>query len=219
VSEDPILVMIADDDPLARGVLRRALADEAIEVVAETASALEATQLAKTHHPDLILMDPALGPQDGVAAIRSVLSANPGGRILVLANESDPQLAMNCLRAGASGYITRDIDPAVLPRLVRAVMAGEAAVSRELTMSIVEHLRELPDNNVGVRPVKSPLTPREWEVLDLLCLNHSTDEIAQELFVTGETARSHVKNILRKLGARSRAEAVQAAAGLRRAST
>jgi DNA-binding NarL/FixJ family response regulator len=218
LAEDQINVMIADDDPLARGVLRRALLEGAIEVVAETASAQEATQLARTHRPDLTLMDPALGPQNGVGAIRAVLTANPEGRVLVLGNEADPALAMNCLRAGASGYITRDIDPAVLPRLVRAVIAGEAAVSRELTMSIVEHLRELPDNNVGVRPVKSPLTPREWEVLDLLCLNHSTDEIAQELFVTGETARSHVKNILRKLGARSRAEAVQAATGLRRAS-
>jgi DNA-binding NarL/FixJ family response regulator len=213
-----IRVMIADDDPLARGVLRTALATEGIQIVAETGSALEAAQLAPRERPDVTLIDPALGPGDGMTAVRSLLAAWPDGHVLVLSNTEDPELALRSLRAGASGFLTREIDPAVLPVLVRAIVNGETAISRKLTTAVIARLRELPDGPLGLRPVKSPLTSREWEVLDLLCLGQSTEMIARELVVTSETARSHIKNILRKLGVKSRAEAVAAAEKLRRAS-
>ena len=92
-------------------------------------------------------------------------------------------------------------------------------ISRKLTKELIEHLRTIPDSEVGMRPVKSVLTPREWEILDLLCLDQSTTQIADDLFVTAETVRSHVRNILRKLGVNSRAEAVRIAPSLRSAET
>jgi DNA-binding NarL/FixJ family response regulator len=119
------------------------------------------------------------------------------------------------LRTGAAGYLTKDLDVDVLPRALHGVLAGEAAISRRLSMRLVEQLRQQPDHVGGLRPVKSPLTPREWEVLELIAQANTTDQIAQALVLSSETVRSHVKNILRKLGVRSREEAVVVAYGIR----
>jgi NarL family two-component system response regulator LiaR len=100
---------------------------------------------------------------------------------------------------------------------VTAVRAGEAAISRTLTKRLVEELRKAPAGSSGMRPVKSPLTPREWEVIDLLKATRSTEQIAADLVLSTETVRSHVKNILRKLEVRSREEAVAAADRMRNA--
>ena len=215
MTEPELRVLIADEDPLARGVLRRALSEAEITVVAETGSAPEAVQLTREHRPDIVIMDPGLGRDGGITALRSVLEAGPAGRVIVLANLADRELALRCLRAGAAGYVTRDLDLSALPRIVRGVAAGEAAVSRELTMTLIEQLRDRPGTEGGLRPVRSTLTQREWEVLDLLCLGRPTEAISAELFVTTETVRSHVKSILRKFGVSSRAEAVAVAARLR----
>ena len=103
----------------------------------------------------------------------------------------------------------------MLPRAVQGAAAGEAAISRKLGMRLIEQLRRAPEGRGGLRPVKSPLTPREWEVVDLLAETKTTDEIAELLVLSSETVRSHVKNILRKLDARSREEAVAAAQRMR----
>jgi DNA-binding NarL/FixJ family response regulator len=103
----------------------------------------------------------------------------------------------------------------VLPRVLRDVAEGGAAVSRTLTADLARRLRELPEAPVGMRPVKSVLTTREWEILDQLCLGQSTSEIAATLVLSIETVRTHVKNIMRKLKVHSRAEAIEAAERLR----
>jgi DNA-binding NarL/FixJ family response regulator len=100
-------------------------------------------------------------------------------------------------------------------RALRSVASGEAAVSRSLTSYLIEQLRYTTENGRGMRPVKSPLTTREWEVLDLICAGDSTREISAKLFLSEDTVYSHTKSILRKLGVHSRAEAVEAAARLR----
>ncbi|MGH3608669.1 MAG: LuxR C-terminal-related transcriptional regulator [Pseudonocardiaceae bacterium] len=191
------------------------MSEDGIVVVAEADSGPHAAELSRTHLPDVVVMDPALGFDDGLSVLHSILRAAPDGRVLLLANLEDAELALRCLRAGASGYITRDIDPAALPRIVKGLFAGEAAISRKLTSALIERLGDI-GTEIGTRPVRSPLIRREWEVLDLLCVELSTDAIAKELFVTEETVRSHVKNILRKLGVSSRAEAVQSAGRMRR---
>jgi two-component system, NarL family, response regulator LiaR len=119
------------------------------------------------------------------------------------------------LRAGASGFLAKSMDLAALPRTLRAVRAGEPAVSRGMTAHLIDVARRMRDDVSGIRPVRSPLTAREWEVLDLLCEGMSTDVIADTLVLSGETVRSHVKSVLRKLGVRSRGEAVAAARRLR----
>jgi DNA-binding NarL/FixJ family response regulator len=95
------------------------------------------------------------------------------------------------------------------------VHGGEAAISRRLALRLIQQLRTQPEESIGLRPVRSPLTPREWEVLDLLCAQMGTEAIADELVLSAETVRSHVRNILRKLGVRSRREAVERSTALR----
>ena len=119
-------------------------------------------------------------------------------------------------RAGAAGFLSKDLEIEVLPRVIEGLRRGQAAISRKLTLSLIERLRATPSGSSGMRPVKSPLTAREWEIIDLLKASKSTDQIAEELVLSPETIRSHVKNILRKLKVRSRQEAVVVADEMRK---
>lgn len=134
---------------------------------------------------------------------------------MILTTADDEEIGLLGLRAGASGFLAKDVDIDVLPQAVHGALSGEAAISRRLSMRLVEQLRRAPEGTGGLRPIKSPLTPREWEVVDLLAEIKTTDQIAEQLVLSSETVRSHVKNILRKLGARSREEAVAAAQRMR----
>ena len=212
-----IRALLADDDPLARRVLREALTNGGIAVVGEAATADEALELAKSHTPDIVLMDSALSENGYASALQVLRELVPDVRVVIMANTTDSSKALRSLRLGADGYITKDLDMSVLPKILEGAIAGEAVISRKLTKELIDLLRGMPDSEVGLRPVRSVLTPREWEILDLLCLGHSTTQIAQGLFVTSETVRSHIKNILRKLEVSSRAEAVEVAPSLRMA--
>ena len=110
--------------------------------------------------------------------------------------------------------MTKEVDIEVLPQALRGAFDGEAVVSRRFGMRLVEHLRHTPEPR-GMRPIGGPLTPREWEVMDLISERRTTDQIAEALVLSSETVRSHVKHILRKLGARSREEAIVVAQRLR----
>ena len=134
---------------------------------------------------------------------------------MILTTADDDEIGLLGLRAGASGFLAKDVDIDVLPQALQGALSGEAAISRKLSMRLVEQLRRAPDGVGGLRPVKSPLTPREWEVIDLLAQTKTTDQIAELLVLSSETVRSHVKNILRKLDARSREEAVAIAQRMR----
>jgi DNA-binding NarL/FixJ family response regulator len=119
------------------------------------------------------------------------------------------------LRAGASGFVSKDVDIESLPRALQGALDGEAVISRKLGRRLVDHVRRSVEGTSGMRPVKSPLTPREWEVVDLLCEGETTAQIAEALVLSTETVRSHVKSILRKLKASSREEAVAKAKAMR----
>jgi DNA-binding NarL/FixJ family response regulator len=150
-----------------------------------------------------------------VEAVRALLQAAPAVRVVVFASVPDDHEGLKLIREGAAGYLAKDMEPEALPRILRGVSYGEAAISRRLAMSLAEVYRRGPRVGTGLRPVRSPLTDREWEVLDLLATGARTDEIAQTLVLSTETVRSHLKNLYRKLGVRSRAEAVEAAERLR----
>jgi NarL family two-component system response regulator LiaR len=139
----------------------------------------------------------------------------PDQLVVVLTGSGDDELGLLALRAGAVGFLSKDADVDTLPRALEAVRRGEAAVSREMTRRLIELFRGAPDGSSGLRPIKSPLTAREWEVIDLLKPGQSPDEVAQTLVLSPETVRSHVKNIMRKLDVHSRADAVTAAERLR----
>lgn len=206
--------IVADDDAFARRVIKTALQDHGIVVIAEAATGREALELTLHYGPDVVLLDALMPDLDGIATTERILLKRPDQLVVILTGGHE-DLAIRALRAGAVGYLTKDLDVDALPRALEGVLAGEAAISRGLARRLIEHLRETPDGSAGLRPIKSALTAREWEVVDLLAQHHSTEEMAQELFLATETVRSHVKNIMRKLGVRSREDAVAAAQRLR----
>jgi DNA-binding NarL/FixJ family response regulator len=208
-------VIVADDDPLARRMIKEALQRSGVVVIAEAQNGREAVELALHYRPDVVLMDVVMPELDGILATRRIVKENPQQVIVILTSAGDEEVGLLGLRAGASGFLAKDVDVDVLPQALKGVLNGEAAISRKLSMRLVEHLRRAPDGPGGLRPVKSPLTAREWEVIDLLAEYRTTDQVAELLVLSPETVRSHVKNILRKLNARSREEAIGIAQRMR----
>src|SRR3954466_5969910 len=210
-----VRVLIVDQDPLVRRVVRDAMAGSRVSVVAEGADGREAVDLAARHQPDVVLTDIVLPEVAGPAAIRRIVSASPLVRVVVFTAAKDAQTGITALKAGASGYVNKDVDLDALPRIITAVASGEAAVSRAFVSVLIDRVRTAPEGNAGLRPVRSPLTPREWEVLDLLCTGLSMDEVTEMLVLSPETVRSHLQRAMRKLGVHSRDAAVDAARELR----
>ena len=208
-------VVVGDGDPLARRMLRDMLRRESITVVAEATTGGEIVELVGFYKPDLVLWDETLPGPTGVEAIATMHARFPAIAIVVLAATPEDALGLQALRAGASGYLHKEIEPNNLARVIRGVLEGEAGVSRQLAMRVIESDRRSLRAGAGLRPVRSELTDREWEVLDLLTSGAGTDEIAQSLVLSTETVRSHLKNHYRKLGVRSREDAQLAAARMR----
>lgn len=210
-------VVIADSDPLARRVIRDALQDGAGFVIpGEASTGPEAVELSLHYRPELTLMEVSLPGMDGVTATRRILAEAPDVRILIFSLHDGEETQLEALHAGASGFLSKNVSVDVVSRVVQRVVDGEAAISRMITMRLIERLRLLPEGGTGMRPVRSPLTPREWEVLDLLCEGRDTKRIAEVLVLSEETIYTHTKNLLRKLNVHSRQEAVEVAQLLRR---
>jgi DNA-binding NarL/FixJ family response regulator len=191
------------------------LTDTDFELVGGTASADAAMQLVRERAPHVALVDVILENGDGLEVAERIGREAPGTRVIVLAATDDEAKALRALRGGARGYLRKDIELEALPRAVRGVLAGEAAVSRHLTMRVIDELRKAPAMGPGIRPTVSELTPREWQVLDLLTTGASTADIAVDLVLSPETVLTHVKNILKKLGVHSRRDAIKQAERLR----
>lgn len=212
----PLRVIVADDDPLSRRAVRDALQDDGITVIAEAQDGREAVELALHYAPDLLLLEADLPAIDGLDATRRIHERSGGAvKVIVHAAHDDPELALRSLRAGAVGFLPKRYGVERLGRALRAAGAGEAIVPRHLAAHLVEYIRRRCQPTAGMRPVRSQLTDREWEVLDLLCQELSTLEIADRLVLTPETVRSHIKHLMRKLRVSSRQEAVEVAERLR----
>ena len=200
-----IRVLIADDQPLMRAGFRTVLeATGSIEVVAEAGDGEEAIALAQRHEPDVILMDVQMPRLDGIEATRRL----PRHRVLVLTTFGLDEYIVEALRAGASGFLTKDAPVNDLVAAVRAVAAGDAVLSPAATRQLLDRVgRRLPP----VAPAserQDDLTERELDVLRLLAAGMSNAEIAQALVVAEPTVKSHVSNLLSKLGLRDRVQAV-----------
>ena len=208
-------MVVADDDPVVRRALRDVIQRAGIVVIAEAPGGREAVELSAHYRPDVILMDLLMPGTDGIDATREILARQPDAKILMVSSSEDEALELLALRVGACGFLSKSVDIEAIPRAIRAAHAGEAVIRRALTSRLVDALRRTREDGAGIRPVRSPLTEREWEVLDLLCQGMSTDDIADALVLSSETVRSHVKSVLRKLRVSSRRDAVAAAHQLR----
>jgi NarL family two-component system response regulator LiaR len=204
-------VLVACHDPGVGAAFLKALrtADISAAVAPEGGAALE---LARLHRPDIVLLDDELPGLPAVVGLQTLAAELPGSAVVIITGRYRQERGLLAVLEGASGYLSRELPPEALPWTVQAVMRGEAAIPRSLVMALIELAR----SDVGMRPIRSALTPREWEVLDLMVTGASTEEIANDLVVSLETVRSHIKHILQKLGVHTRAEAIARAHEMRR---
>src|SRR4051794_34282033 len=161
-------VVVADDDALARRVLADTLEAAGIAVVAQVADGTAAVEAVVQWRPDVVVMDLTMPGLDGAAATKAIRERRPETVVVVVTGSRREEDALRSLRAGAAGYLSKDLELESLPRAIVAALHGEAAISRVLAMRLVEDLRRQPADGAGLRPVRSSLTSREWEILDQL---------------------------------------------------
>lgn len=207
-----IRVLVADDQDLVRLGLRTLLTSEdGITVAGEAADGLSAVAQARAHHPDVVLMDVRMPGIDGIEATRRVVAAELATRVLVLTTFRHDEYVWGALRAGASGFLLKRASPERLVDAVHTVATGETLLDPAVTRDLVEHFVRGdgggPAASVDVRRVEG-LTQREVQVLRLLGQGLSNEEIAELLVIAESTAKTHVKRIMAKIGARDRAQAV-----------
>ena len=208
-----VSVLLADDQPLLRRGFRMIIEAEGdLTVTAEAGNGDEAVEAARRTPPDVVLMDIRMPGCDGIEATRRVIAANPRIRVLVLTTFDLDEYAFGALRAGASGFLLKDVHPAELVSAIRTVAAGNAVVSPRVTQRLLEEYAQAPAAPAGQQadrfPRLSSLTEREGEVLAAVARGLSNAEIAALLYVSETTVKSHVGRILAKLGLRDRVQIV-----------
>jgi DNA-binding NarL/FixJ family response regulator len=199
-------VLIADDQRVVREGLATIVSSMAgLDVVATAADGAEAVALAGEHRPDVVLMDLRMPELDGVAATAAIRDRHLGVKVVVLTTYADDDSVLAALDAGAAGYLTKDAGRDDIRRAIEAAVAGHTMLDREVQAKLVQAARSRP-----ARPASLPdgLTEREAEVLALMAQGCSNTEIAQRLFVTEATVKTHVNHIFTKTGSRSRAKAI-----------
>jgi len=206
-----VRVLLADDHPPTRADVREWLeADGRFEVVAEVADAPQAIESALQERPDLCLLDVRM-PGTGAAAAWEIHARLPEAKIVMLTVSDDDDDLFAALRAGASGYLLKDIDPERLPHALDDVMSGRAAMPRDLVSRLIGEFRDRgPRRRAAVSAGSgTELTSREWQVLDLMRQGLSTAEIGRRLFLSQTTVRTHIAAVVKKLGVDSREAAVR----------
>jgi DNA-binding NarL/FixJ family response regulator len=203
--------LIADDHHPTRTGVRAALEDGGFEVVADVADGPSAVAAALEHRPDVCVLDVHM-PGSGIAAAAQITAKLPDTAVVMLTASAEDDDLFEAIRAGASGYLLKDIDPARLPAALEGVMSGEAALPRSLALRVMAEFRSRPARRGLLRrPELERLSERESEVLSLLAEGLSTDDVAARLFVGAPTVRSHVKSIVRKLQVANREAAIKLA--------
>ena len=205
-----IRVVVVDDQALLRGGFAVMLGlQEDIEVVAEAGDGQAAIEMARTHRPDVILMDIRMPGMDGLAATEAIVEgADWPVKVLILTTFDPDEYVYKALRAGASGFVLKDISPEDLVTAVRTVADGGALLAPSVTRRLISRFAEPPSLDSSVVSRLDRLTTREREVLVAVTAGSSNIEIAEELFVGAATVKSHVSSILTKLGLTNRTQAV-----------
>jgi DNA-binding NarL/FixJ family response regulator len=205
-----VRVVVADDQALVRaGFVSLLSAADDLTVVAEAADGHEAVAAARAHHPDVVLMDVRMPHLDGLAATRQI-GEDPSLQdvhVMMLTTYEVDEYVFDALRAGASGFVTKDIRADALRDAIRVVAAGQALLSPSVTRRVVNAFAARPSTSSAPDRIRA-LTDRERDVLELVGLGLSNDEIGRQLHMSPLTAKTHVSRVLAKLGARDRAQLV-----------
>lgn len=202
-------VLIVDDHPLTRDALAALLAQQGFDVIGDARDGVHAIAQAETLQPDLVLLDLTMPGMDGLTALPRIREHAPTCEVVVLTASDDEASLLAAIRAGASGYLLKTEPPEQIATFLRGVARGEAALSGGVARRLLDRVREggrltgVPDE------ITNTLSAREVEVLLLLDEHLGTDEIAQRLFISEHTVRSHVKSLLKKLGVSSRRDALE----------
>jgi DNA-binding NarL/FixJ family response regulator len=205
-----VRVLIADDQALVRSGFRMILeAREGIEVVGEAGNGVEAVELAQRLEPDVVLMDVRMPVMDGVEATRELLGRGSSSRVIILTTFDLDEYVFEALRAGASGFLLKDVQPGQLVDGIRVVAAGEALLAPSVTRRLLDRFSDTlaTADDVPSGALES-LTGRELEILRLVAGGLSNAEIADRLFLSETTVKTHVSSVLRKLDLRDRVQAV-----------
>ncbi|MER5496144.1 MULTISPECIES: response regulator transcription factor [unclassified Streptomyces] len=200
-----IKVLLVDDQALVRAGFRSLLGRaRTLAVVAEAASGEEAVRQAVLHRPDVVLMDIRMPGTDGIEATRRILAELPATRVIILTTFDTDEHVFEALRAGASGFLTKEVEPAELRRAVEVVAAGDSLLSPGVTRRVVERFAHRP----RAATTLAALTPRESDVVRLVAEGLSNDEIAAALVISPLTAKTHISRAITKLGVRDRVQLV-----------
>jgi DNA-binding NarL/FixJ family response regulator len=206
-----VRILIADDQALVRAGFRMILdAEDDLDVVGEAADGLQAVEQARRLKPDIVLMDIRMPELDGIEATRRVVGdgADGGPRVLMLTTFDLNEYVYEALRAGASGFLLKDVPPEQLAAGIRVVAAGEALLAPSITKRLIQEFAQAAPHAPEPPKGLDELTARELEVFKLVARGLSNAEIAQELIVSETTVKTHVARVLMKLGLRDRVQAV-----------
>ncbi|MEX1162337.1 MAG: response regulator transcription factor [Nitriliruptor sp.] len=207
---DPIRTLIADDHELFRRGLRMVLDDEVdIDVIGEAGDGEAAVAMAREHAPDVVVMDVRMPVRSGIEAARSIKEELPGTKILVLTISDEEDDLYEAIKAGANGYLLKEISIDEIGHAVRSVNGGQSLISPSMASKLLDEFAAMIKKDEEKEQVPAPrLTPREMEVLQHVAQGMNNREIARTLFISENTVKNHVRNILEKLHLHSRMEAV-----------
>jgi DNA-binding NarL/FixJ family response regulator len=205
VRSGSLKVIVVDDNDLFRGNLVALLEERGIRVVGEAALAVDAIRQAREVHPDVVLMDLSMPGMSGIEATQRLAAAAPLVRVLVLTVFADDRHVLDALLAGACGYLLKEASIDQIVAGIKAAASGESMISPRIASRLVGWLREPDEANPGLSGAQ--LTPREYQVLEMLARGMDNTAIAQELSLSQHTVKNHVSNILAKLQVENRIQA------------